>query len=250
MVIASRFRENLGLDLDANFALFAECPTVKKLKGIHCNFLGEPWETQACGTINDERLQEIPPPDTKAMLDTSYSTPLEPIPAESSSSAPSTGHTSETLVEMPSFIKEDDSFLGVRAGGICSAGLAIVSEESGIAISDLTDETNFADIGVDSLLSMVIGSRFREELGLDLGADFSIFVNCPTVKKLKVFLNSHDASSEDDGSSDDAFGSSTSVSSMEEYADTKKRGNPPVARKWKNAQLHSLWLKGIREIMR
>ncbi|TPX22279.1 Type I Iterative Polyketide synthase (PKS), partial [Coccidioides immitis] len=224
MVIASRFRENLGLDLDANFALFAECPTVKKLKEFIANFLGEPLETQASQLRddNDERLQEIPPPDTKAMLDTSYSTPLEPIPAESSSSAPSTGHTSETLVEMPSFIKEDDSFLGVRAGGICSAGLAIVSEESGIAISDLTDETNFADIGVDSLLSMVIGSRFREELGLDLGADFSIFVNCPTVKKLKVFLNSHDASSEDDGSSDDAFGSSTSVSSMEEYADTKK----------------------------
>jgi len=66
--------------------------------------------------------------------------------------------------------------------------LAIIAEESGIAISDLTDESNFADIGVDSLLSMVTGSRFREEVGLELDADFSIFVDLPTVKDLKSFL--------------------------------------------------------------
>jgi noranthrone synthase len=70
--------------------------------------------------------------------------------------------------------------------------LAIIAEESGIAVSDLTDESNFADIGVDSLLSMVIGSRFREELNLELDSDFSIFVDVPTVNDLKVFLQSRD----------------------------------------------------------
>ncbi len=66
--------------------------------------------------------------------------------------------------------------------------MQIIADESGLAIEDLTDETHFADAGVDSLLSMVIGSRFREELGLDLDTDFSIFIDLPTVKHLKEFL--------------------------------------------------------------
>ena len=66
--------------------------------------------------------------------------------------------------------------------------LQIVAEESGLALEDLTDDSNFADAGVDSLLSMVIGSRFREELGLDLEADFSIFTDLPTVKQIKQFF--------------------------------------------------------------
>jgi Phosphopantetheine attachment site len=67
--------------------------------------------------------------------------------------------------------------------------LQIVSEESGIAIEDLTDDCAFADIGVDPLLSMVIASRFREELGLDLDLDFSIFMDLPTVKHMRDFLD-------------------------------------------------------------
>ena len=66
--------------------------------------------------------------------------------------------------------------------------MAIVSEESGISLTELTDDSNFADIGVDSLLSLVIDSRFLEELNIELEADFKLFVDCPTVKELRVFL--------------------------------------------------------------
>jgi thioesterase domain-containing protein/acyl carrier protein len=65
--------------------------------------------------------------------------------------------------------------------------LRIISEESGVAISDLTDDCVFADIGIDSLLSLVITSRFREELGLDIGLD-DMFTNYPVVKDLREFL--------------------------------------------------------------
>lgn len=71
---------------------------------------------------------------------------------------------------------------------IVSQVMAVVAEESGIAEEELTDDSNFADMGVDSLCSMVIGSRMREDLHLDLAADFSVFVNCPTVRQLKEFL--------------------------------------------------------------
>jgi thioester reductase-like protein/acyl carrier protein len=65
--------------------------------------------------------------------------------------------------------------------------LSLISEESGVAMSDLTDDTNFAESGVDSLLSLVIVSRFRDELDLDIQQE-SLFLECPTVGDLKKLL--------------------------------------------------------------
>lgn len=70
---------------------------------------------------------------------------------------------------------------------IVDKAIQIVSEESGVAIPDLTDDTNFADSGIDSLLSLVIVSRFREELELDIDHE-SLLMECPTVASLKAFL--------------------------------------------------------------
>lgn len=65
--------------------------------------------------------------------------------------------------------------------------LQIISEESGFAMEDLTDDTNFAESGVDSLLSLVIVSRLRDELELDIQHE-SLFLECPTVADLKQLL--------------------------------------------------------------
>ena len=64
------------------------------------------------------------------------------------------------------------------------AALKIISEESGVPISDLTPEAVFDDLGVDSLLSLLCASRFREELGLHY--ESSIFLDCPTLKDLEA----------------------------------------------------------------
>lgn len=45
--------------------------------------------------------------------------------------------------------------------------LQIISEEAGISVADLIDDVVFPDMDIDLLLSLVIVSRFREELGLD-----------------------------------------------------------------------------------
>ena len=45
--------------------------------------------------------------------------------------------------------------------------LQIISEESGRAVADLTDDVVSADMGIDSLLSLIIVSGFHEKLGLD-----------------------------------------------------------------------------------
>lgn len=68
--------------------------------------------------------------------------------------------------------------------------LTIIAEESGIAVQELTEDSEFADMGIDSLNSMVIGSRFREELGLNLPPEFSLFVDCATVRSLRLLWGS------------------------------------------------------------
>jgi thioester reductase-like protein/acyl carrier protein len=65
--------------------------------------------------------------------------------------------------------------------------LIVISDESGVAMNDLTDDTNFAESGVDSLLSLVIVSRFRDELELDIQQE-SLFLECPTVGDLRKLL--------------------------------------------------------------
>lgn len=60
--------------------------------------------------------------------------------------------------------------------------LAIVSEETGLQVDELTPNSQFVDFGIDSLLSLTIVNRLQEELGLDLPS--TLFTDCPTVKDL------------------------------------------------------------------
>ncbi|KAI9878041.1 MAG: hypothetical protein M1830_002092 [Pleopsidium flavum] len=204
MVIGSRFREELGLDLDTDFSIFIDLPTVKQLK----EFLGESSDESASPEAEEKVAEEEPVPAP------TYITPA-PVDPPAPTPAPA-------AVEKPKrVIAEAKAPVGAPTSANPIAALQIISEESGIAVGELTDDSNFADIGVDSLLSMVIGSRFREELGLDLDTDFSIFVDLPTVKDLKNFL-AGDSSSESDMSS------YAGVSSPDETPDDSDAEEAPI----------------------
>ena len=147
LTITARFKEELGLDLDFN-ALFDDCPTVSDLKA----FLGAPEDSAAATSI------------------------------ASFSDTTATPGSSGTGITTPA---TDEESLALKAD--FQRVLQILSEESGVATEDLTDDTNFADVGVDSLLSLVIVSRLRDELGLDIQHD-SVFYDYPTVADLKHLL--------------------------------------------------------------
>ncbi|KAL9094177.1 MAG: hypothetical protein Q9165_003592 [Trypethelium subeluteriae] len=66
--------------------------------------------------------------------------------------------------------------------------LQIISEETGIALEDLSDDTDFTDSGVDSLLSLMITSRLGEELDTDFQIDSSLFAECATLKELRNYF--------------------------------------------------------------
>ncbi|KAF2686477.1 conidial pigment polyketide synthase PksP/Alb1 [Lentithecium fluviatile CBS 122367] len=65
--------------------------------------------------------------------------------------------------------------------------LKIICDEVGVSMNDLVPTAAFADFGVDSLLSLNISGRLREELDLDV--ESSLFNDCPTVKDLVAFIS-------------------------------------------------------------
>jgi len=85
---------------------------------------------------------------------------------------------------------------------ILSRVVAVIAEEVGVSASDIKPETEFGDLGIDSLLSLNILARIRDEVGLELPS--SLFMDHPSFKDLQGLLGNTD--------SDDSSESSTPVS--------------------------------------
>lgn len=74
---------------------------------------------------------------------------------------------------------EDSNSTAVKA-------MVLVAAEAGIDVSELQDDVNFATLGVDSLMSLVIAEKFRDELGVTVNG--SLFLEYPTVGDLRAWL--------------------------------------------------------------
>lgn len=148
LTISARFKEELDMEMEFN-AFFFEYPSVGDLRA----FLGDPGDST-----------------------TGSSTPRS---SDNNSVLPTMTGTGATTPNT------DEHFESNKVD--FQRALEIVAEESGLSTEDLTDDTNFADSGVDSLLSLVIVSRFRDELELDIQHE-SLFLECPTVADLKHLL--------------------------------------------------------------
>ena len=75
--------------------------------------------------------------------------------------------------------------------GLSSKALSVVAEEVGVPTSELSDNVVFEEVGVDSLMSLTISSRLREELDMDLSS--TLFTDYPTVAELLNYFNSNES---------------------------------------------------------
>lgn len=69
---------------------------------------------------------------------------------------------------------------------IAAKALALVAAEAALGPSDLQDHVAFGDLGVDSLMSLVIAEKLREELNVTVSG--SLFLEYPTVGDLRAWL--------------------------------------------------------------
>ncbi|KAJ6043159.1 type I iterative polyketide synthase [Penicillium canescens] len=167
LTITSAFSEELDLDLDSSF--FIDHPTVADLKKSFGSFISSPPATQV---IVPAEARPIVIPQVQSSSREQQSVTLPP--------------TDDGVVA--DMVRQQlQATTSTADNGIFQSALHIIADESGVSPADLTGETAFADIGIDSLLALVIGSRLSEELALDIDAE-SFFQNCVTVLDLQNFL--------------------------------------------------------------
>lgn len=99
---------------------------------------------------------------------------------------------------------------------ITSRAFAIIATEIGIEVNELTDNTEFAGMGVDSLLSLAITGRFREELEIEVQS--SLFTDYPTVSVMKQFLSRFNTA--EIGDILDGSSAGTTTPSLDSYANS------------------------------
>lgn len=86
--------------------------------------------------------------------------------------------------------------------------LSTVSEEIGIEQSQLSEMSSFVDIGVDSLMSLSITGRLREELDLDLPTNF--FVDHPSVSEATMAISALLGTSRSESATPSSYSKSSS----------------------------------------
>ena len=168
------------------------------------------------------QLRKVPRKALKAVLE-----------AAAQRAARHAGKTDSSAASMPSFVPKHtkyasspassdsetpilhDSAIGTpteeKPAYIFEKARKIIAEESGIAEDELTDDTTFTDAGVDSLCSLVITSRLREELDLDLDPDFSLFVSVTTVGDLRTLFKGNERDTLEDSKSECSVATPTKI---------------------------------------
>ncbi|KAL9032412.1 MAG: hypothetical protein Q9214_007981, partial [Letrouitia sp. 1 TL-2023] len=66
----------------------------------------------------------------------------------------------------------------VEADSTAMKAIKLIENEAALEDSDMKDEATFASLGIDSLMSLVIAEKFREELQVTVGG--SLFLEYPT----------------------------------------------------------------------
>jgi thioesterase domain-containing protein/acyl carrier protein len=76
------------------------------------------------------------------------------------------------------------------SNGITARVMKIIAEETEVDMSELVDDAAFENLGVDSLLSLTISAKFREDLNLEISS--TLFTDYPTVGQMKKFFGQYD----------------------------------------------------------
>jgi monodictyphenone polyketide synthase len=109
-----------------------------------------------------------------------------PVSAPASTPAPMTPAPEEPKING---VKAEEVSKVTNPNSITSKALNIIAKESALDLVDLTDDAHFANLGVDSLMSLVIAENFREQLGVVVSG--SLFLEYPTIGDLRAWLEEY-----------------------------------------------------------
>lgn len=75
------------------------------------------------------------------------------------------------------------------SSGIVNDCIGLIARETGLEASELKGESAFVQLGVDSLMSLVLSEKFRAELALEVKS--SLFLECPTISEFAAWLEQY-----------------------------------------------------------
>lgn len=159
------------------------------------------------------KFQCVPKPLLDTLLSAKKATPSRPTPApatqikqqktsQTTTKARVSQPTSKApLVELEVSKKNKTSTRidTQMTGNLTSKALLIIANEVGCETSELADPIALSDLGIDSLMSLSISGRFREEL--ELAFQSSVFNEMETIGQLKSFMRKFETAPESPTSS-------------------------------------------------
>lgn len=115
-----------------------------------------------------------------------------------------------------------------KLSSVCSQVMDILAKEVGVSMDELVDNIAFTDLGVDSLMSLTVSGRIREEIEIDVKS--SMFLDHPTIGEFKVALKQFERPeiSRMESSNTESSGESVMDDSTPSMADTSPSSTPPT----------------------
>ncbi|KAF3058488.1 Conidial yellow pigment biosynthesis polyketide synthase [Daldinia childiae] len=110
----------------------------------------------------------------------------EAAPATPAKPTPEPKTLSSKALETPATI---EGAAAVDENSTAGKALEIIAREAALEVSELTEDVAFSNLGVDSLLSLVIAEKFRAELGVP--ASGGVFLEYPSVGELIAWLTEY-----------------------------------------------------------
>nr|POF15249.1 conidial yellow pigment biosynthesis polyketide synthase [Quercus suber] len=163
LTISAIFREEL--DMEISSSLFTDYPTVGDMKKYFAQLDGQNPAVEE----EDSDEDSIPATDLATPQD-QLSTPASSAPSAAPSDAGKDSPVQESLPEI----------------GDISLARHIVAQEMGVDISEVTDDADLAEMGMDSLMSLTILGELREKTGVDLPSTF--LTTNPTIRDIEDAL--------------------------------------------------------------
>ena len=144
------------------------------------------------GTASKPAVSNVEKPANVAVVTKAIPAIAKSTPTTTSTTlagSPVTESSPEPVKATVSMPVDSEVTISADSDSTAAKAIMLVAKEAALELADLREEASFASLGIDSLMSLVIAEKFREELGVTVGG--SLFLEYPTVGDLKGWLEEY-----------------------------------------------------------
>lgn len=196
-----------------SYVRMQSCPGNVRIGDVYI-FHGE----EIVGVVGGLKFQQIPRKVMNMMLPPPKGSAPSAVPTATAAAAASTlaprpaapARVPAAIVATRAAKLPRSTPIKVQHVSLLAKVMKIIAEETDVDMAELVDEAAFENLGVDSLLSLTISARLREDLDMDVPSD--LFQDHPTIGAMKKWFSQFDGSA---AMADDASSASTDDSARD-----------------------------------